>query len=180
MRLIACYMALVLMLVCVSCDGGLSRSAAADMISKQYQAMPVITLYENDSSHGCNYGIVTPDCLNRISKEAGALYRLGYTDVVDNKIVLTEKGRKASAEWNAETDESGRLHIWHIPVAQPELVEVTGITEKENNATATFTWRQKPLNDIGEALGYGQVQQGAMRFQKYDDGWRPSIYSAPF
>lgn len=56
---------------------------------------------------------------------------------------LTDAGRSASREWQ----QSGGA--WVIPIAQRELVEVTGLTGGESGskeARAEYTWRWKPIS----------------------------------
>lgn len=110
------------------------------------------------------------------------------------KVRLTEKGVKASADWEVSTTETplDNLTALNIPVARAELIEVTGIATIEalNHATADFTWRITPIGDIGRALAPlhfrqtsetqhaigGQTRFGKAQFQKYDDGWRILSY----
>jgi len=166
----------------------LSRNTAAELISQHFASTPAaearIAFFLP--------GIPTPDKLSANTGGLGVLHRLGYVDCeimperdiyTDGgmllqhipptcKLVLTANGLKASASWKVDRRDGESIESVSIPVAKPELVEITGITEKDNEATATYTWRQKPINDIGEAMGYGKVEQGAMQFRKFDDGWR--------
>ena len=160
-----------LIVLCVNCGGGLSRSAAADMISKK--------MAEGDvKSDGATFIGFNREEFDRQPQPA-LLFRLGYVDCRDHntydcKVMLTDKA-----------PDDTKVEYWPIsnsistvafPVAQAELIEVTGVTEKDNDATATFTWRYKPINDLGEAFGYGKQIEGTAQFQKFDDGWRLMKY----
>jgi hypothetical protein len=180
---IAYVLALGALVVTVAC-GGLSRGTARDLISQNLSGPVALPVYINGSR-------ITETAVANDKTELGALYRLGYLKCetlpgsVNNSnpyfpivtpagclLVLTEKGQRA--EWQATYSPKNPTTVVQltVPVAEPELVEVTGVTEDGPRATATFTWRQRPLNDIGEALGYGQVQASTATFQKFDDGWR--------
>jgi hypothetical protein len=191
MRRFACGLTMALLLACVGC-GGLSRSTARDLIAQNI-ASQTVTRYVYLRQQ-------REEAIKNDTGEVGALYRLGYLrcEIIpassdtsnpyfplytpeECRPVLSDKGQAAAAQWEVSRNPMNPDVIVRLklPVATLEVIEVTGITEKENDATATYTWREKPLNDIGEALGYGQVQQGEMQFKKYDDGWRPVIYSIP-
>jgi hypothetical protein len=61
-----------------------------------------------------------------------------------------------------------------IPAARRELVAVTGISKRGNNAAdVEFTWKWTPLNEVGEAIYSGDVHyRSTATFRSYDDGWR--------
>jgi hypothetical protein len=108
------------------------------------------------------------------------LFRLGYVDCrehinpYDCWVVLTDKAPPNPKVMYNEYSHS----VFNVlfPAAQAELIEVTGVSEQGNDATATFTWRYKPINELGEAYGYGKQMQGTAQFQKFDDGWRLMKY----
>jgi len=68
-----------------------------------------------------------------------------------------------------------------IPVANRELVGVTGISKQGSLADVDFTWRWLPLNEIGATLYSRDLQYNStVGFRDYDDGWRVlAVHSAP-
>lgn len=158
-------------------DGSLDRDTAAEMISKHFEGAPTtsVTVYFSGD----------PSVQLETDQQVASLYRAGYIGIETMSdeyhigpfsiFVLSEKGKQQAArdDWKIKYD---RLNRWidkiTIPVARPELVEVTGITKQGTEATVIFMWRQKPIGEVGEALGYGQEKQRQMHFRKFDDGWR--------
>jgi hypothetical protein len=66
-----------------------------------------------------------------------------------------------------------------IPVARRELVAITGVSKRGNDADVDFTWKWVPLNEIGAALYTVDVQyKSTVGFRDYDDGWRV-VQTAP-
>jgi len=62
---------------------------------------------------------------------------------------------------------------FNIPAARRELVAVTGIAKQANSADVAFTWRWKPLNEVGAAVYASDIRYYSIaRFRNYDDGWR--------
>jgi hypothetical protein len=60
-----------------------------------------------------------------------------------------------------------------IPVARRELLAVTGIAKQGNAADVEFTWRWKPLNEVGAAIVSSDIRYNSTAtFRSYDDGWR--------
>jgi hypothetical protein len=60
-----------------------------------------------------------------------------------------------------------------IPVARRELVSVTGISKRNNQADVDFTWKWAPMNEVGAALYSGDLHYNStVGFRDYDDGWR--------
>lgn len=162
--------ALCCVVLCVSC-GGLSRSTATDILRKHF---------ERDKPTEARvlfrlFGSQTQDDL-AADNQLGPLYRLGYVacetvpaqDITTDsgevlrhipercRVVLTPKGVEAAKGWELYQRPGEGVSGASIPVARPEVIEITGLSEDGTEATATYTWRQKPLNEIGEALGYGQ------------------------
>lgn len=109
---------------------------------------------------------------------ADALFRMGYLEHPENEFVLSEKGRGASKEWRHDPNQP---NIYHVPVAVPQIEEVTGITkESDVLRQVRFSWRIQ-LTPIGEAAlpqatrdkyRIEEVQDGTATFRLFDDGWR--------
>lgn len=160
---IAYWLVLCACFLCLGCSGGLSRSDAASLIQKSQVFSRVAEERFSLGSRMTTHPIDT------------ALTKLGYAETVDNLIVLTEKGQRESANWK-RADAFSR-EAYSIPVIRREIVEITDLSESKTAAgytEATFTWRWKPVNDIGEALDIEQKQRtyvGAAIFQKSNDGW---------
>ena len=174
----------------ISCSSGLSRSAAAKMISERLNAQPGRTAYISASLSG---RLVNEEEFQQLPGEIGTMIRLGYfrckmiPEYIDPNtfnvfrlnrkahcdVELTEKALGEAEDWEAvETRPDGSLESVKILVGSPEFVEVTGIKQEANDATVTYTWRMKPLNEIGRELIAAEVQEGVAYFQKFDDGWR--------
>jgi hypothetical protein len=121
-----------------------------------------------------------------------ALQSEGYISITfaldgSGQTALTEKGRDAIAtlKWKKAPLALWPSALW-VPVATPQIVNITGITSDENIATAEFDWRWK-LTPIGERLtshgfrleGWGgmdfdpeKISKGQATLKRYDDGWR--------
>jgi hypothetical protein len=86
-------------------------------------------------------------------------------------ILLTPSG--VDAVRAALPPEQTRGSSLSIPVAIRSLVAVTGIAKEGNSADVEFTWRWRPLNEIGAALYSEDVHyKSNVGFRNYDDGWR--------
>jgi hypothetical protein len=86
-------------------------------------------------------------------------------------ILLTPSG--VDAVRAALPPEQTRGSSLSIPVAIRALVAVTGIAKEGNSADVEFTWRWRPLNEIGAALYSEDVHyKSNVGFRNYDDGWR--------
>lgn len=86
-------------------------------------------------------------------------------------ILLTPSG--VDAVHAALPPEQTRGSSLSIPVAIRSLVAVTGIAKEANSADVEFTWRWRPLNEIGAALYSEDVHyKSNVGFRNYDDGWR--------
>lgn len=125
---------------------------------------------------------------------ADCLVGTGYLTLDDAGFALTKKGQEADQGWGRDLDRvEGRV----IPVAEPEFVEITGISQPEGGieAEVEFAWRWKwtPIMNgmdctdcgadcqIGMAKQYGyhyygesrfDVRKKRVHFRRYDDGWR--------
>lgn len=153
--------------ISTGCSSGLSRSNAADLISKDAR-FPKIkeTKYSGtgrqDDDTGENF--------------LRAMKSQGY---IDSAGKYTAKGEAAKVNWRRYAIEGYGYETWYVPVAQRELVEVTGISEPQDPTVAlteaTFTWHWKP-NEIGTAMNVPHLGKttytGRAVFQKFDDGWR--------
>jgi len=60
-----------------------------------------------------------------------------------------------------------------VPVAQRELLTVTGIHKNGSWADVDFQWRWAAVNEVGAALyAKGTEYTSTVGFIHYDDGWR--------
>ena len=60
-----------------------------------------------------------------------------------------------------------------VRMARRELIDITGISKAGNFADVEFTWRWKPMNEVGIALNEsGIYYRSTVAFRNYDDGWR--------
>jgi hypothetical protein len=167
--LCACFLSL-------GCTGNLSRSEAAKLIPNNRQFSMVRT-------ETFQIGLVNAFSADELATKQpyAALLSLEYISVQADGgasiVTLTDKGEKAAATWE-KTYWMGR-DAYTMKLAKRAVEEVTGISESGNTATATFTWRWEPLNDVGKAMEVGKrLYNGSAGFQKFDDGWRLSGVTA--
>jgi hypothetical protein len=148
--------------ISTGCSSGLSRSNAADLISKNPSFHKTWdTLYSGRNDPKDNQG---EHFLQGMKSQ-------GYVDS-DGK--YTPKGEAAKVNWRKLTFEGFPNYVnWYVPCGERELIEVTGISETQNptGAEATFTWHWKP-NEIGKGWLGRETYTGTAVFQKFDDGWR--------
>jgi hypothetical protein len=156
------------LVISTGCSNGLSRSNAADLISKHasFSKVEDITFFDNNSNKGfAQY----PFYREMIS--------LGY---MDSDLKLTEKGKTSIAGLRAVGAEGMFIKYSMPPYLRREIIEVTGISEGNPvgaSKEATFTWHWKPVNDIGKEMNKTmnlekEKYTGSATFQKFDDGWR--------
>jgi hypothetical protein len=68
---------------------------------------------------------------------------------------------------------SASAQYFDVPIANRELIEVSGISKNNNLADVDFTWKWVPVNEVGSALYSGDVKyNSSVGFKHYDDGWR--------
>ena len=86
-------------------------------------------------------------------------------------MVITPLGVDAMRDWVSATAASSQYIS--VPVAQRELLAVTGIHKSGNVADVDFQWRWAAVNDVGAALyGKNAEYNSTVGFVHYDDGWR--------
>jgi hypothetical protein len=86
-------------------------------------------------------------------------------------IVITPLGVDTLRDWVAATAASSQYIS--VPVAQRELLGVTGIRRNGNVADIDFRWRWAAVNEVGAALyAKGTEYKSTVSFVHYDDGWR--------
>ncbi len=111
------------------------------------------------------------------------------------KLMVTEQGKNNLILLDSITAPSQRLvklknqtFFYGFPIAQPEIIEVTGIQEQEseNKAHVEFTYDWKldelgnkftafePNNSMVDLIKKDTTLKGTAIFEKYDDGWRLS------
>jgi hypothetical protein len=62
---------------------------------------------------------------------------------------------------------------FEVPIANRELIEVTGISKSGNVADVEFSWKWIAVNEVGAALySGGTPYNSSVGFKHYDDGWR--------
>lgn len=86
-------------------------------------------------------------------------------------VVITPLGVDALRDWVAATAASSQYIS--VPVAQREMLGVTGIRRNGNSADVDFQWRWSAVNEVGAALyAKGTEYNSTVGFIHYDDGWR--------
>jgi hypothetical protein len=87
------------------------------------------------------------------------------------EVVITPLGVDALRDWVSATAASSQYIS--VPVAQRELLGLTGIRKNGNFADVDFQWRWTAVNEIGAALyAKGTEYNSTVGFVRYDDGWR--------
>jgi hypothetical protein len=97
---------------------------------------------------------------------------------------ITAKGKEVATAPGGEFDGS----MLRIPVAAPELVEVTGVAQSDKEAQVDFTWRLSlmdsgkdfeqhglsfaALNPIVGGFSPAVLHTARASVRQYDDGWR--------
>jgi hypothetical protein len=86
-------------------------------------------------------------------------------------LVITPLGVDVLRDWVAAS--AANAQYISVPVAQRELLGVTGIRKNGNVADADFQWKWTPVNEVGSAL-YPRAAEykSTVGFVRYDDGWR--------
>lgn len=86
-------------------------------------------------------------------------------------VALTPLGVEAFRDLIPDSSTSAQYFV--VPIANRELLEVTGISKNGNFADVDFSWKWVPINEIGGALYSGSLKYGSsVGFKHYDDGWR--------
>jgi len=86
-------------------------------------------------------------------------------------VVITPLGVDTLRDWVNATAASSQYIS--VPVAQRELLAVTGIRRDGNVADVDFQWRWSAVNEVGAALyPKGPEYNSTVGFVRYDDGWR--------
>ena len=86
-------------------------------------------------------------------------------------MVITPLGVDALRDWVSATA-AGSQYI-SVPVAQRELLAVTGIHSSGSVADVDFQWRWTAVNEVGAALfARNNEYNSTVGFIHYDDGWR--------
>ena len=77
---------------------------------------------------------------------------------------------------------AGDAEYWlNVPIATLEVVDITGITQDETDASVEFTWEWFlgehaeffiDLRIHSPSLGDDQLHEATANFKNYDDGWR--------
>jgi hypothetical protein len=86
-------------------------------------------------------------------------------------LVITPLGVDALRDWVAAS--AATSQYISVPIAQRELLGVTGIRKNGTVADADFQWRWAAVNEVGSAL-YARSGEynSTVGFVHYDDGWR--------
>jgi hypothetical protein len=86
-------------------------------------------------------------------------------------MVITPLGVDALRDWVSATAASSQYIS--VPVAQRELLAVTGIHKDGSLADVDFLWRWAAVNEVGAALYARNTEyNSSVGFVHYDDGWR--------
>lgn len=180
---------LPLCLMSIACSKDLSRNRAATLLQEndQFQAgskeqLAVGTLW-------CDWRNVN-DLYNYKPLTANGILTLTETGRKDGwwtkeySIELTPRGKEAASAWTktAEkptwcTEATPGATVFLIPLAERELVGVTGITSNPNEKSAVveFDWKWAPTKGsdiLPEKVPSNEIKHGRAAAQLYDDGWR--------
>ncbi len=86
-------------------------------------------------------------------------------------MVITPLGVDALRDWVSATAASSQYIS--VPVAQRELLAVTGIHKDGSLADVDFQWRWAAVNEVGVSPVRKETDYNStVRFIHYDDGWR--------
>jgi hypothetical protein len=86
-------------------------------------------------------------------------------------VVITPLGVDALRDWVAAT--AATSQYISVPVAQRELLGLSGVRKNGNFADVDFQWRWAAVNEVGAALyAKGTEYNSTVGFAHYDDGWR--------
>jgi hypothetical protein len=86
-------------------------------------------------------------------------------------VVITPLGVDALRDWVAAT--AATSQYISVPVAQRELLGLSGIRKNGNFGDVDFQWRWAAVNEVGAALyAKGTEYNSTVGFAHYDDGWR--------
>lgn len=185
-----CALSLLFLVSALGCSGKqLSRSSAAELIRKSdvfkstANSKVIVGTFWHDYRSQDDLGYL-PLVENGILtlKGTGKNYAVWYNEYVAE---LTPKGLEAAKNWTKTSEKitggffgpSSDVTVFHIPLAQKELVQVTGIASEANNkqAVVEFAWKWVPTSDSKLApkkVPSGETRKGVVGVQLYDDGWR--------
>jgi hypothetical protein len=168
--------AVVSLCLCVACSPRdfLTRRLAADLIAASHT-------FRDPQQFWLRIGIVSNK--DFISPEYLVLQHSGWINGTSTRcpadvspppcwdVALTPLGVDTFRDLMRSTD--AEKQYFSVPAARRELVAVTGISRVGPAADVDFSWRWKPLNEVGAALYAGGVQyRSTVAFRHYDDGWR--------
>lgn len=86
-------------------------------------------------------------------------------------VVITPLGVDALRDWVTAT--AAMSQSISVPVAQRELLGLTGIRKNGNFADVDFQWKWAAVNEVGAALYAKSTEYNStVGFAYYDDGWR--------
>lgn len=156
----------VIALLFSACSKNLDRGQAASLISEHEGFKKTILGMFVEGTGFCDAAFIgVPGVL---LGEGLAQFRPDPQNAAGSDCIvsLTEKGKTVSKQWQS----SG--NGWQVPLAQRQLVEVTGLTSdaEKTSATAEFTWRWVP--EMGHIAVEPGIRAGAAGMRLYDDGWR--------
>jgi hypothetical protein len=113
--------------------------------------------------------------LNHLGLVDFKVRKIEYPDSASSPVTvgatLTDNGRSASGQWLPSGDD------WIVPLAQKELVEVTGLTGGEGEskqARADYTWKWQPTS-VGASF-----DTSGQAFQNLPDSIRRGVGGASF
>ena len=85
-------------------------------------------------------------------------------------VILSPHGVDAFRSLISESTRGGT--VMPIPVAQREIVDITGISKVGNFADVEFLWHWVAMNEVGAALYDSGVRyRSTVGFRSFDNGW---------
>jgi len=184
--------------ICLACsDRALDRKHAEQLIAN-LDEFKRGAFFSFETERPFTKGTIASACMPRVDAQrepvSVVLVKLGWVTFVDRPaligfgervscpaLVLTDKGKAASAMWQSRPDAQPGWKLWSVPIGERKLLEITGLTGAPDGSTlAEFTWRWMP-NSLGGTLKgsvdqaqqfFERVRRGSAGCRRWDDGWR--------
>lgn len=125
---------------------GLDRESAAELVlSSKFMRVNKPVFLGSGKDQGCGWSY---------PQGADGVYRVAGWVRVDGKGVYATPAFRRGIATTVQKSTSGcRSEEWMIPVARRELIEISGVSQLDNDrAVVEFKWRWVPLNQVGSLL----------------------------
>lgn len=164
----------------VSCSSNLSRSKAKELILKANQ-FPIVETFQIDIGDGQQVNDVQLQLYQSLADQKLLTFNIssqGFSDRIGKfynlDVELTEKGEAYKVKEDSYNIGFGhRGPIYYMKAADAEFNEITGIQEKDNQATVSYNLKYTNVTPFGKGqYDNGKTEDQHAKFVKYDDGWR--------